>query len=136
MNINVKVKNSKDVNDIEFQTNGNSHTISIPSKPSGYGSDVNGGELLFLALAVCFCNDIYREAAKKDIKINNVEVEVNGKFDKEGEAASNITYSVKVEGDASEQQLTDLVKHTDTVTEIQNTLRQGVNVSLLSIKVV
>jgi uncharacterized OsmC-like protein len=29
---------------------------------------------LFLALASCYCNDIYREAAKRNIKVERVEV--------------------------------------------------------------
>jgi uncharacterized OsmC-like protein len=36
---------------------------------------------LFLALATCYCNDIYREAAKRNIKVDSVEVEVEGTFE-------------------------------------------------------
>jgi uncharacterized OsmC-like protein len=57
-------------------TNGQRKNILIPSKDSGYGSSINGGELLLLSLAVCYCNDIYREAVKRSINIFEVEVEV------------------------------------------------------------
>ncbi len=55
-------------------------TGSYSSKENGYGSSASGGELLFLALATCYCNDIYREAAKKNIKVESVEVDVEGDF--------------------------------------------------------
>jgi uncharacterized OsmC-like protein len=72
------------------------HSIHIPPKPSGYGSSANGAELLFLALATCYCNDIHREAAKRRIKVKQVEVEVQGDFSAEGEPAKNVTYRAKV----------------------------------------
>ena len=76
MKISAKVENSKDNHEVTLQTNDNVHSIVIPSKPTGYGSRANGGELLFLALATCYCNDIYREAAKRNINVERVEVNV------------------------------------------------------------
>ena len=103
--------------------------LSIAPKPTG-GSSVSGGELLFLALATCYCNDIYREAAKRDIKVESVEVEVTGDFEAEGKPGSNIVYQAKVNANASEEEIRELLKHTDTVAEIQNTLRVGTPVKL------
>lgn len=76
MKISAKVENTKDNHHVALQTNENVHSITIPSKSTGYGSSVNGGELLFLALATCYCNDIYREAAKRNIRLERVEVNV------------------------------------------------------------
>jgi len=42
------------------QTDNDFKPITIEPKATGYGSSINGGELLLLALATCFCNDIYR----------------------------------------------------------------------------
>jgi hypothetical protein len=81
-------------------------------------------------LATCYCNDIYREAAKRNLKIRNVEA--RSEFGKDGESGFNFNYSVKIAGDASLKVLNDLIKHTDTMAEIQNTLRQGVEVKLVS----
>jgi uncharacterized OsmC-like protein len=47
------------------------------------GSSANGGEPLFLALASCYCNDIYRETAKRNIEVERVEVNGEGDFDAE-----------------------------------------------------
>jgi uncharacterized OsmC-like protein len=58
-------------------------------------------------------------------------VEVSGEFAAEGEPGYDIVYSAKLEGDVSEKELADLITHTDKVSEIQNTLREGVNVKLL-----
>jgi len=68
MKISARVENRKDNHQVTLQTNDNVHSIIIPPKPTGYGSSANGGELLFLALASCYCNDIYREAVKRNIK--------------------------------------------------------------------
>jgi uncharacterized OsmC-like protein len=67
------------------QTNDSSKQISIQPKSNGQGSSINGGELLLLSVATCFCNDLYREAAKRKINIEQVEVVATGEFGAEGE---------------------------------------------------
>jgi organic hydroperoxide reductase OsmC/OhrA len=136
MKISAQVENSEGNHQIMLRTGDSVHAIAIPPKPSGFGSSANGGELLFLALATCYCNDIYREAAKKGIKVERVEVEVEGDFGADGEPASNVTYSARVVADASEQQIQELMTDTDQVTEIQNTLRKQTPVTLSNIEAV
>jgi hypothetical protein len=63
MKISARVANSQGRHDVTLHTNDAVHNLSIPPKPGGFGSSANGGELLFLALADCCCNDLYREAA-------------------------------------------------------------------------
>jgi uncharacterized OsmC-like protein len=132
MIITADIKNSLQDNNISVSTDGNKKAIVIPSKSDGKGSSVNGGELLFLSIAACFCNDTYREAARRNININSIEVSVTGEFGNEGEAASNISYEVKIQSDNPENEIADLINHVNTVAEIHNTLRQGVKVSLRS----
>lgn len=91
---------------------------------------MNGGELLFLALATCYCNDLHREARKRNIELKSVRVEVNGEFGKEGEGAKNISYRAAIEGSAPTEELLQLLRTTDTLAEIQNTLRCSVLVLL------
>ncbi|WP_428665595.1 OsmC family protein [Runella sp.] len=136
MKISANVQNSQGKHEVTLQTNDNLHSITIPAKSTGLGSSANGGELLFLALATCYCNDIYREAAKRSITITGVEVTVEGDFGKEGEPASNIAYNAKVEADASESEIIELLKYTDTVAEIQNTLRNATAVTLSHIEAI
>lgn len=131
MKITARVENAQDHHNVILATDKVRHAISIPPKPSGMGSSVNGGELLFLALATCYCNDIHREATKRGIEVTRVEVEVTGEFGAAGEPARGVTYRAKVEARASEKEIRDLMAHTDRVAEIQNSLRLGTNVTLV-----
>lgn len=130
MKISARVKNSEGDHQVSLQTNGSTHSLHIPPKSSGLGSSANGGELLFLALATCYCNDLYREAAKRGIELKQVEVEVEGDFAAEGESAKGVTYRAKVVSQAGEDQVRALMEHTDLVAEIHNTLRVETPVTL------
>lgn len=132
MKVSAKIENDRTNHSAIVTRNNNAQPIDIPPKVSGRGSSINGGEFLMMALATCFCNDLYREAGKRSITLKKVFVEASGEFDGPGEPGFNIRYSAKVEGDAPDNELQDLIKHTDTVAEIQNTLRSGVNVLLTS----
>ena len=136
MIIKAHVHNQKNQHKVRLSTNQHEHSIEIPSKSTGFGSSANGGELLFLALATCYCNDVYREAAKMDIDILEVEVEVEGEFGGVGEPARHVRYSARVKAsNANEQEIRELLQHTDSVSEIQNTLRAGAAVELDNIDV-
>jgi len=129
MQISASIKNSYQQHHIVVSTEGNEKVIAIPPKAEGYGSSVNGGGLLFLSLATCFCNDLYREAAKRKMEISLVEVKVSGEFGKEGEPGSNISYEAKVESvNSSAEEIEALVEYVDGIAEIHNTLRKGVEV--------
>ena len=135
--ISARVSNSQGKHDVTLKTNYTEHAINIPPKTSGLGSSANGGELLFLALATCYCNDIYREAAKRSITVTSVQVEVAGEFgDAPGSAVHDITYKATVEAETSEQEIEELMRHTDTVAEIQNTLRRASTVMLVEAKAI
>jgi organic hydroperoxide reductase OsmC/OhrA len=129
--ISATIQNSGEVNDIKVSTEGSSKSIQIPARVGTKGSSVNGGELLFLALATCFCNDIYREAAKREMTIDGVDVTVNGDFGGEGEPASNISYVTEVKSSVhSKDEINDLIQYVDKIAEIHNTLRQGIHVTI------
>ena len=136
MKITAKVENSKDNHQVTLQTGENVHSIVVSPKSTGYGSSVNGGELLFLALATCYCNDLYREATKRNIPVERIEVEVDGDFGAEGEPAKNVIYRAKVAARASEAEIQDMMRFVDTVAEIQNTLRVVTPVKLDQIEVI
>ena len=131
MTISATINSRPFENRVSVSTEGNEKTIAIPANPNGRGSSINGGELLFLSLATCFCNDIYREAGRRKMEIENVEVSVTGEFEKEGEPAFNITYHAKVIAPKSpDKEIDDLISHVDQVAEVHNTLRKGVGVKL------
>jgi len=129
MKFSAHIQNDSAHHQVTLKVGEKEQPLAIAPKPTG-GSSVSGGELLFLALATCYCNDIYREAAKQDIKVESVEVEVQGDFEVEGRPASNIVYRAKVNANTSKEKIRELMMHTDTVAEIQNTLRVGTPVKL------
>jgi organic hydroperoxide reductase OsmC/OhrA len=133
--ISAKVVHEKGKHQATVQTGSAPRDLHIPAKAAGAGSAVNGGELLFLALATCYCNDLFREAAERGVEVEAVEVEVSGQFGGKGEPASGIEYRVAVKANGREEELLELMRYTDSVAEIQNTLRQPNSVVLASCKV-
>ncbi|HVS93298.1 MAG TPA: OsmC family protein [Mucilaginibacter sp.] len=131
MKISASIKNEFNQHTVVVKTNDSAKEITIAPKSSGYGSSVNGAELLMLSLATCFCNDIYREAAKQNIKVSGVEVEFDCEFDKDGEPGSNFQYKANVISDEPADVIQELIDHTDRIAEIHNTLRKGVDIKLI-----
>ena len=130
MKIMARVDNARGRHAVTVRTNDLARELAIAPKTEGLGSSVNGGELLCLALATCYCNDLYREAGKRGIEIHRVEVEAEAVFGPEGAAAERIAYHARVTARSSHQEIIDLMRHTDTVAEIQNTLRRACPVVL------
>jgi len=131
MKVSATISNSLNQNNITVVTNDNSKAITVTSKPSGYGSSVNGAEFLLTSLAVCYCNDIYREAAKKNIEVTSVEVEVTANFGADGEPGFNFSYKPKVIANVAPDRIRQLIEHVDSVAEIHKTLRRGVEINLI-----
>jgi uncharacterized OsmC-like protein len=121
--ISARVQSSYTHHQAQVSTNDTIQSLNISPKDGGFGSSVNGGELLFLALATCYCNDIYREAAALAIQVESVEVEVEGDFGAAGEPARNLAYRAQVMAHASQEQIQELMQITDRKAEIHNTLR-------------
>jgi hypothetical protein len=59
-----------------------------------------------------------------------VQVEVTGEFEGEGNPAQNISDRATVDAKAPRQQILELMRHTDSVAEIHNTLRRATAVVL------
>ena len=84
-----------------------------------------------LAVATCYCNDLYREAERLGVPIEGVEVEASAEFSGIGLAATNIKYRAKVSSSAGSSVVAQLLRETDAVAEIHNTVRAGVPVELV-----
>ena len=132
MNISVSLKNSFRDHNINIQTDGISKRMDIPYKTNGFGSAISGGEILLLAIATCACNDLYREAVRKNINLSSLEVFVNGDFLKEGEPGENITYKVNATAEnIKHEDIENLINEVDRIAEIHNTIRAGTKVRLI-----
>jgi uncharacterized OsmC-like protein len=135
MNISACIANRRGEHNVVLRTEAREHTLTIPPKEDEFGSSVNGGELLFLALATCYCNDIYREAKKRGIDVERVQVEVTGEFGGPGEGARDLRYRASVDARAPREKVLALMRHTDSVAEIHNTLRQSTPIVLVECEV-
>jgi len=114
---------------VKVSTGGKDQVLAIAARPTG-GVAVNGGELLFSALAVCCCNDLYREAARRGMSLHWVKVEVNGEFGAEGEPGTDIRYSVALSSDSDAAVEEDLIRFVDNIAEIHKTVRLGTAIRL------
>ena len=134
--IQASIENEQERHGVVLTTNGNVHSLSISPRASGFGSIANGGELLCLAMATCYCNDIYREAQKRAIVVTRVDVQAQAEFGDPGAPASHLSYRVTVSARAPEHDIRELILHTDSIAEVQNTLRRGMPVQLESFNTV
>jgi organic hydroperoxide reductase OsmC/OhrA len=130
MRISAFVDNSPAAHQAGVDTDGRRQSLSVPAKAGAPGSGVNGGEFLMLALATCYCNDLYREAARLGIALDGVEVEASAEFPGIGLAATDIRYRATVRSPAPQEEIARLLAQTDAVAEVHNTLRQGCAVVL------
>jgi len=130
MRISAYVRNGDGQHEANVSTNGTTQGVPVSTKENGFGFAINGGEFLMLALATCYCNDLYREAQRLGITLTRVEVEAHAEFAGIGLAARDIRYRAQVESPASPEQIGELIRQTDAVAEIHNTIRAGVPVTL------
>ena len=132
MTISAIVKSAASMHEVVVRTDATARSLAIPPKATGRGSAVNGGELLMLALATCYCNDLYREAEQLEISLDSVEVEASARFPGVGLAATDIRYRASISSPAPQKAIADLLRRTDAVAEVQNTIRAGVPVALVT----
>ena len=128
MRISASVANRAAEHEVTLSTAGKSQALAVSAKATGGGSAVNGGEFLMLALATCYCNDLYREAAARGLVLTAVEVQASADFPAAGLAATDIRYRARVESTASDAQIEALLRETDQVAEVHNTVRAGLPV--------
>jgi len=131
MEISATVTSSASGNEVSVRTGSATQTLAVPTKTDGRGSSVNGGEFLMLALATCYCNDLYREAERLGIPIEGAQVEATAEFPGVGLAATGIRYRALVKSSAGAETVARLLRETDAVAEVHNTVRSGVPVDLL-----
>jgi putative redox protein len=104
--------------------------IQIEAQP------LSGGHLLHLAVAGCIFNDLYHLAAERGIRLTDVRVAATGDFEgEEPTVSTGVTYQVAVSGEASEEQLRELVSEVDRIASIPDVLRRPTAVSLSDVKI-
>jgi len=81
-------------------------------------------------MPACYCNDLFREAAKLGMVIKSVQVDVQADWGGDPVRAQHVTFSPRIEAEASEADILALIEQTDRVAEIPNSLRLGTPVML------
>ena len=109
--------------------------VDRPVEAGGGGRGFNGGQLLYLAIAACVSNDLFREAAARGTVLDRVVVRVNGDFGGSPAVSTAVEYDVEISGDAEPDALRELVEHVDRIAEIPNSLRLGTPVRVGSVHV-
>jgi putative redox protein len=109
------------------------HSLVVDRGPDdgGQGMGFNGGQLLLLSLGACYANDIFREADKRGLNVLGVRVVVECDWTGDPVRAQNVRYSTRVEAEASDDEIMELIRHVDEIAEVHNTLRAGTAIELV-----
>ena len=92
---------------------------------AGGGLGFNGGQLLYLSIAACWSNDLYREAATMGIELDGVEITVDGDFPARGAGSTPITIDVVVRSPAPQERVRELFAEVERVAEIPRAIREA-----------
>jgi putative redox protein len=100
-------------------------TVDRPAAAGGGGLGFNGGQLLYMSIAACWSNDLYREAATMGVDLDGVEITVDGDFPSRGSGSTPITVDVIVRSEAPEAKVRKLIAEVERVAEIPRAIREG-----------
>jgi putative redox protein len=107
--------------------------VDRPAEAGGGGKGFNGGQLLYLAVAGCISNDLFREAHRFGVELESVCVTVEGDFSGDPAVSGTVNYELELSGSGN---LDALAREVDRIAEIPNSLRQGTPVTLGEIRIV
>ena len=96
-----------------------------PTAAGGGGLGFNGGQLLYLSIAACWSNDLYREAATMGIELDGVEITVDGDFPARGSGSTPISVEIVVRSSAPEARVRALIAEVERVAEIPRAIRDA-----------
>ena len=96
-----------------------------PTAAGGGGLGFNGGQLLYLSIAACWSNDLYREAATMGIELDGVEITVDGDFPARGSGSTPVSVEVVVRSSAPEALVRALIAEVERVAEIPRAIRDA-----------
>jgi uncharacterized OsmC-like protein len=103
-----------------------------PSAAGGGGLGFNGGQLLYLSIAACWSNDLYREAATMGIELDGVEITVDGDFPARGSGSTPISVDVTVRSSAPEERIRELIAEVERIAEIPRAIRDATPIEIRS----
>jgi putative redox protein len=105
-------------------------TVDRPTAAGGGGLGFNGGQLLYMAIAACWSNDLYREAATMGIELDGVELTVDGDFPARGSGSTPITVDLVVRSAAPEAKVRELIAEVERIAEIPRAIRESPSIEV------
>jgi uncharacterized OsmC-like protein len=105
-------------------------TVDRPAAAGGGGLGFSGGQLLYMAIAACWSNDLYREAATMGVDLDGVEITVDGDFPARGSGSTPITVDLVVTSSAPEERVRELITEVERVAEIPRAIRDATPIEL------
>ena len=115
-------------------THGRSVTIDRACEGGSQHIGFSAAELLCLAVGACYTHELFLEAARRDIRVGSVHIDVA--VDDADPDARQMTASLRLEADADEATISELVEHADRVAMVPNLLRLGTSVRLTDAHVI
>ncbi|WP_035984496.1 OsmC family protein [Leptolyngbya sp. KIOST-1] len=117
------------------------HVIDEPPTLLGQDTAPNPSEAVLAALGSCLSVGIHANAIARDIQLTKLELELEGDINITGVwgigdlsekrlGFSDIRVKVAIEGNASREELDDLVAHANAWSPVANTLRLPVNMEV------
>jgi putative redox protein len=108
-------------------------TVDRPTAAGGGGLGFNGGQLLYLSIAACWSNDLYREATTMGIELDGVELTVDGDFPARGAGSTPITVDLVVRSAAPEAMVRELIAEVERVAEIPRAIRDATPIEVRAV---
>ncbi len=92
-------------------------------------------QLIGLAVAGCYANTVLAEAAGRGIWIRGLDVDAEVEWTDRPPRTRNITVHVRIETDAGEPAVLELVEHADRVSRVGNSIRFGIPLRVADLRV-
>jgi hypothetical protein len=135
MKLTVQISALPDRNTATGSVNGRSLVIDRCLDGVRGGDGVTCGELLCLAVGAGYADELLREAEWRQIRIDRAHVTVEAEAENGGRRTNHLAVSVRVETNADEPAIMELLEHTDRVSDVLKALRLGTPVRLTGAEV-
>jgi hypothetical protein len=114
--------------------NGRSLTIDRTRAAGRAGECPSHNELLCLALAAGYADELLEEAERRGIVVERAHVTVEAETGHSGRTTRNLALAVRLETDENEPAVMELIEHTDRVSEVLKVIRLGTPVRLADVQ--
>lgn len=92
-------------------------------------------QLIGLAVAGCYANTVLAEAAERGIWIRGLDVDAEVEWTDHPPRTRDVTVRVRIETDAGEPAVLELVEHADRVSRVGHSIRFGIPLRVADLRV-